>query len=76
MSQPIPPLAEPTNSESARHLALIILVGCSVLGLAGWEAVTSRQQAADVALYAAKGGGRDQVFPTVDEPIRIRAPNL
>jgi diguanylate cyclase len=28
--------------------------------------------AADVALYAAKHAGRNQVFPTLDEPIRVR----
>lgn len=39
------------DSHSARNLALalIILVGCSVLGLVSWEAVTSRQQALDAA---------------------------
>jgi len=52
MSELMSPPIEPPNSESARHLAvaLIILVGLSVLGLVAWEAVTSRQQAADAAL--------------------------
>ncbi len=51
MSALMSPLKEPPNSESTRHLALvlIILVGCSVLGLVAWEAVTSRQQALDAA---------------------------
>ena len=47
MSPHLQTAPDSSNSQSARHLAvaLIVLVGCSVLGLVGWEAVTAREQA-------------------------------
>jgi diguanylate cyclase (GGDEF)-like protein len=56
---------EPTSTPGAEPITLTVSIGVAVLGGAG-EDLTELLAAADVALYRAKGAGRNQVWVTTD----------